>query len=484
MRTAVLYARVSSKEQADGGFSIPAQLKLLQEYALDKGFRVEREFVDVETAKQAGRAAFGEMVAYLQRNRACRTVLVEKTDRLYRNLRDYVTLDELDLEIHFVKENFVLSDECRSTEKFMHGIKVLMAKNYVDNLSEEASKGMREKAEQGTWPSAAPIGYVNVQNGDKREIAPDPDTAPVVRKVFEWYAAGDCSFAEVASRAAAEGLTTRFGKRPAKVTVERILKNPFYIGTFTWGGRTYQGNHEPLIGVELFQRAQEALHKINHPVEEAKRTFAYTGLIRCAHCGCSITAEIRKGKYVYYHCTGSKGGCDKPAIREERLQELLGDIVKRVQISGEDIEWIVSALKASHQDETAYHEEQVSKLQAEVKRLQDRLDAAYEDKLDGTIGEDTWRRKSTEWRSRQLEMQAAIERHLTASQVYYEAGIRVLKLAQNAYTLWLTQPQTEKRKLLNLLQSNLTFDGTNLTATYRKPFCWLAEGPVRSVWRG
>ena len=68
-------------------------------------------------------------------------------------------------------------------------------------------------------------------------------------------------------------------------------------------------------------------------------------------------------------------------------------------------------------------------------------------------------------------MQATIERHLQASNVYYDAGVKLLRLAQNAYTLWLTQPHTEKRKLLNLLESNCTFDGVSLTASYRKPFC-------------
>ena len=114
--------------------------------------RGAQEYVDIETAKQTGRVAFGEMVGYLKEHLAIRVMLVEKTDRLYRNLKDWVTVDELDVEIHFPKEGVVLSRESRSSEKFMHGIKVLMAKNYVDNLSEEASKGMREKAEQGTWP--------------------------------------------------------------------------------------------------------------------------------------------------------------------------------------------------------------------------------------------------------------------------------------------------------------------------------------------
>ncbi|WP_156776894.1 recombinase family protein [Nitrococcus mobilis] len=97
-----MYARVSSKEQEKEGFSIPAQLKLLRDYAAAEGIRVVEEYVDVETAKQAGRSSFGEMVDYLRQHPEVRIILVEKTDRLYRNLKDWVTLDELDLEIHFV----------------------------------------------------------------------------------------------------------------------------------------------------------------------------------------------------------------------------------------------------------------------------------------------------------------------------------------------------------------------------------------------
>src|SRR4030088_1616769 len=89
-KQAVIYARVSSKEQEKEGFSIPAQLKLLKEYAAANGFAVAQEYIDVETAKQTGRTAFGEMVAYLKAHPSVRVMLVEKTDRLYRNLKDWV----------------------------------------------------------------------------------------------------------------------------------------------------------------------------------------------------------------------------------------------------------------------------------------------------------------------------------------------------------------------------------------------------------
>ena len=106
-KPAVIYARVSSKEQEKEGYSIPAQLKLLKDYAAAEGFTVAHEYIDVETAKQTGRAAFGEMVAWLRAHPDVRVILVEKTDRLYRNLKDWVTIDELDAEIHFPKEGVV-----------------------------------------------------------------------------------------------------------------------------------------------------------------------------------------------------------------------------------------------------------------------------------------------------------------------------------------------------------------------------------------
>jgi site-specific DNA recombinase len=101
---AVIYARVSSREQQQEGFSLGAQGKSLHEYANQKGLQIVREFEDVETAKTPGRKQFSEMVTWFKRNRSCRILLVEKTDRLYRNFRDAVTIEELDIEVHFVKE--------------------------------------------------------------------------------------------------------------------------------------------------------------------------------------------------------------------------------------------------------------------------------------------------------------------------------------------------------------------------------------------
>ena len=93
MDTAVIYTRVSSREQQQEGFSLGAQAKLLREYADRNGFEIVKAFEDVETAKASGRNLFDEMAKWLRGTDPCRILLGEKTDRLYRNLRDAVSAE-------------------------------------------------------------------------------------------------------------------------------------------------------------------------------------------------------------------------------------------------------------------------------------------------------------------------------------------------------------------------------------------------------
>jgi site-specific DNA recombinase len=121
MTEAVLYTRVSSREQQQEGFSLGAQSKFLHEYSDRQGFQIVKAFEDVETAKTSGRKQFSEMVTWFKRHRSCRVLIVEKTDRLYRNFRDAVTLEDLDIEIHFVKEGSAVSKESKSQTRLIPG---------------------------------------------------------------------------------------------------------------------------------------------------------------------------------------------------------------------------------------------------------------------------------------------------------------------------------------------------------------------------
>ena len=168
---------------------------------------------------------------------------MEKTDRLYRNFKDYVTLNDIEgLEIHLVKEGTVISRDSRSSEKFIHGIKVLMAKNYIDNLSEETRKGMTEKASQGIWPSFAPLGYKNVAGANgKRIIVPDEALAPMISRLFELCATGQHSIKDLGARLREEGFTGRGQRVMPTSTVHKVLRNRVYSGEFDWDGSAIRG---------------------------------------------------------------------------------------------------------------------------------------------------------------------------------------------------------------------------------------------------
>ena len=261
MIAAISYARVSSREQEREGYSIPAQRKLLAEYARVHNFRVEHEFIDVESAKNPGRKEFGNMLRLLE-TAACRIVLVEKTDRLYRNRTDALAFEGLiekcGVEIHLVKEARIIGKESRSQDKFMHDIHVAVAKHYVENLKEEVKKGMREKAEQGVYPGRAPFGYRN--NSLTRSIQIHENHGPMVQRLFEMYSSGNYSLSTLRKALLAES-----GVRLARSYLETLLKNPFYVGHFVWRGVEYKGTHVALISPQLFQRVQDAFAGRNKP---------------------------------------------------------------------------------------------------------------------------------------------------------------------------------------------------------------------------
>jgi len=485
LKQAVIYARVSSKEQEKEGFSIPAQLKLLKEYAAANGFAVVQEYVDVETAKQSGRTAFGEMVAYLNAHPTVRAMLVEKTDRLYRNLKDWVTIDELEVEIHFPKEGVVLSRESRSSEKFMHGIKVLMAKNYIDNLSEEARKGQQEKAEQGIWPTKTPLGYRNIVGPEgKKIIAADSQVAPTISKLFEWYALGQISLKDAAKMAQAAGLVYRkSGKRVPVSTVHSILRCRLYTGQFEWNGKLIQGKHEPLVSIDLWERVQGILDgRHAKKAKRGKHDFAFSGLISCHACGCAVVGEIKKERYVYYHCTGyadkcrgNPGTCRRKHMREEALGAQFTEMLGRLNFDDEVLGWVRDALHSSHADKRKEQEQAIERLQAERLRLQTRIDVMYVDKLDGRVDAAFFDKMASEWRAEQDRCLREIGRHQEADGSYMDEGVQILELARNAQRLFERQDPREKRRLLNFILSNCTWDDGEMVATFRQPFDLLAE---------
>lgn len=471
-KKAVLYARVSSDRQEREGFSIPAQQKLIKEYAAKKNIKIVAEFVEAETAKKAGRKQFKEMIQFLKKNKSVNAILVEKTDRLYRNLKDYVLLDEIEgLEIHFCKNGDVLSEKSSSQDKFMHGIRVLMAKNYIDNLSEEIKKGLKEKAEQGFCPTKAPIGYLNITKKDgKRIIVPDEKTAPFIKRAYELYATGTMTYSKIAKQLSSEGFLPK-NKNCTKRTVELILHNPFYIGVFEYNGKRYEhAAHEPIISLDLFNAVQETL-KTQFIARPQINDFLFLGMLKCSACGCSITGEIKKKKYIYYHCTGRKGGtCKRFWIREEEIEKSVLEFLTMLKMTDEEIDFIKTAFVDLLKLQKEYADESIEAIEKKIKTLRTRLNNLYIDKIDGTITAEFYSEKKSQW---QNELDSALIKHgkmSTFDRTFLNQVSNMLELCKNAKILYLNADVQKKRELLKMLCQNFLLQDGSVVFVPFPPF--------------
>jgi site-specific DNA recombinase len=294
-----------------------------------------------------------------------------KTDRLYRNFKDLTTLDDFGATVHLVKEGRVIGPHSRSSDQLVHGINVLMARNYILNLSEETRKGMLEKARSGVYPGFAPVGYRNADGpSGKRNIVSDPDTAPVIAELFQQFATGQYSLKALVGEFNAGGVKLR-GRKLYSSVVHQILRKRLYTGDFDWDGETYAGIHEPLVPRECWQRVQELLNaRAENKIRKVKHDFAYTGLVHCGHCGCVFVGELKKGKYVYYHCTGNRGKCPEPYTRQEVLTREFAGLLRELVIPPPILEWLSDAVLSSDQTEQAARAQAIKKLQAPVRSHQ------------------------------------------------------------------------------------------------------------------
>jgi site-specific DNA recombinase len=233
---------------------------------------------------------------------------------------------------------------------------------------------------------------------------------------------------------------------------------------------------------EVFKQVQVVLRR-KPRARYPKQRHAFMGLLKCARCGCSMTAEKKKGKYIYYRCTGFKGDCGNEYIREERLSELLGGVVKPIQITAEIADDIAKAIRATDVDAEQRRCESLRQVEQQRRTVVSKLDRGYEDFVSGRISEEFWTRKSKEWEAELQAVDGERSRLELPRPLATTTAERILELAKEAEFLYKSQEPAEQRRLLGTVLSNCTFDRGTLCPTYSKPFDLLVRGNETGDWR-
>jgi len=482
---AILLARVSSKEQEETGYSLPAQEKLLAQYAGKHSFTTAKVFSISETAsKTTQRKTFDQMMRYAQKYRI-KVVVCEKADRLTRNFNDMVAIDDWleadeERQVHLVKDGLVLHKNSRSQERLRWGIQVLFAKNYIDNLKEEIRKGQIEKLEQGWLPTKPPLGYQSVGEQKKRIHVINSDIAPLIKEMFELYAKGQHSLQSLSEVMYDKGLRSRNGNRIKKHQVHRFLTDPFYYGRNRWNGQIYPvpGKQEPIISKEVFDRVQELMRRKNAP-KYNKHFYTFKGLVRCADCGGKITWEPHKGK-LYGHCNYNYTNCitkGRAWYKEAELEEEIVGIFQELQVKHKRLaDWIKKSLLESHKDKIEYHETTLAELDKREREINQWRDRIYDDLVKGKILQERYDRKDAEYASELDDVLGQRKKLAKASSEYYVLGVSIYQLSQKSNTIYYKAKKPEqKRKLLNVVFEKLEMADGKLAYEYTPAFEFLAK---------
>jgi site-specific DNA recombinase len=230
------------------------------------------------------------------------------------------------------------------------------------------------------------------------------------------------------------------------------------------------------VSQETWENVQEVLDgRSASNVRAEPLRFAFTGLITCGHCGCAVVAQMQRGRYIYYHCSGFKQKYPEKYVREETLAQAFSEQLARLHMDDEVFALIERAIRESHGDKNRERLEMVGRLRGEADRLQQRLDKLYVDHLDGRITADMHDRMAAAWREERAGCLRRMDVLNNAEDAYVDDGIALLNLGRKAHSTFNLQSQNGKNTALNLLVSNSTWANGQLSVTFREPFNMLEE---------
>jgi len=400
----ILYARKSSETEDRQVQSIPDQTRILRELAAQRGFPIIEEVIESKSAKDpGGRPEFQRMLTLIEKHKAD-AILCWSVNRLSRNPIDSGKLSWMlmsgTLQCIQTPEKVYLPED----NVLLFSVETATATQYILDLRKSVKRGIETKLREGWFPHRAPEGYLN----DLRShtILRDPERFDLVQRAWRLLLNGNYPINRAITLMNEEwGYLTRQtnksgGRALSRSAGYRIFTNSFYAGYFQHNGITYQGKHEPMISMRDFEQVQRLLHRQMGKSHQIRHEFAYTGLIKCAKCGGSVTAELQKG-WHYYHCINRSGKCNKRSIREDMLEQQINDCLKRITIT-EDFKRIVQDcleqwLKDEFGDLEVLYQQQQRALWDAEKRLNELVEMRLRQLLD-----------DIQYREKQKELQATV----------------------------------------------------------------------------
>ncbi len=221
---------------------------------------------------------------------------------------------------------------------------------------------------------------------------------------------------------------------------------------------------------------------------------AYKGLIKCANCGCAITAETkvkhyertkRDASYTYYRCTRRKGPCDQPAITEQELEEMIYKNISQISIDKEVWDLGIKLLKAKNASEFEQHHKMKFQFEIELSKVDKSLEKLLELRLSEEITAEEYAGQKKVLIDKKLDLKEKIEDRDQSSSNWLELAENFFETAYRAKEIINSDDVEAKRELVRAVGgSNLFLKDKKLQFTFKKPYDVLLQPEVRSNVQG
>lgn len=451
MSNAIIYTRVSTKNQAEEGYSLAGQEKDCKVFAEMNGYKVSRVFVEKgESAKTQDRTELQNLMKFCVANKKnIDAIIIWKIDRLTRDIKDFYSLQEffakLNIKVLFAREN----NGDSATDKLTRNLMGVLAQYENDQKSERVTNGMKTAFLQGHWMWKAPIGYI-MKNGN---IEPDPKTAHHIKKIFKLFATGMYMQTQIIKIMADDGLKINTN------LLCRMLKNPLYNGYMykkEWSEEPIRGIFEPLISEAEFKKVQDILNGKKPVITTYNRNnpeFPLRQFITCPNCNQPLTGSKsrgRKERYAYYHCH-HKDCCINFRIRKERLEDAFVDYLKFIKPERNLLNLFEATVKDVYNEKLSERLNTQKRVHEKLIELKTRKSKLIDCRLDGTISEEDYMFKTEqlaeeiqehEFRLREID---EIDNDLCKCLKY------ACKMIENIDTLWINGDLDLKQRLQKLI---------------------------------
>jgi site-specific DNA recombinase len=395
MNKAIIYVRVSTREQAEEGMSLYTQEKACREYAAKRGIQVDRVFVEEgESAKTIHRTQLKELLAYCADHRKeIDSLILFKINRLSRKTQDYLALKSVitgfGISIHYVTENY----EDNPVGRLMETVVASIAQFDNEQRAEVSKNGMLEAVKLGRWVWKAPTGYENTRVQGSKNIAPRQDIRQVQLIKRTWELIDNGLHPEQARKIVTEeGLRNNNGKPLSKSGFYKMLNNPLYKGTVhAFGLKIISDSITPIVPQELYDRVDMKLHgknKSTRKYSKANPLFPLRNILKCTE-GHNMTGSAPRGnggRYPKYHCAycRGKGTSHSKDSVEARFRELIDQFEYQSELK----DALIEAVKANWEFRLSTTKQLTNKLEREILELKARDDLITDKNLKGVYSDE------------------------------------------------------------------------------------------------